>query len=164
MKKLILVFGFFWGCGFVTYDKYETRRQIDAVEAACRARQSLEGPVGFMRCANEGTRRILVANNFPNMDLVDLWLAYRLAAAQRVDDGLLSVEEANLLILEVQARLVTEDDRRFAVRQQAEAQRLQAYGAFLQGLGVWQQSLQNLYPTPQTPITCTRFQNVIRCF
>jgi hypothetical protein len=74
-------------------------------------------------------------------------LAYRLAAAKRVDAGMMSEEEFRLQLMELNVRLNSEAQRRNVLAQQAYSQRLQSMGVVLQGLGVWQQSL-----TPPTAV------------
>jgi hypothetical protein len=109
----------------------------------------------------------------PNLDLVQLLCAYRLAIAERNDKGEITEAEANVVMQELALR-ISKEVRQRAIQQQAELRqqraelrqqavdlqqqnngRVQALGALLQGLGTWQSAsriqmpLAPVSPAPQ---------------
>jgi hypothetical protein len=112
-------------------------------------------------------RQVMAESNFPHMDLMELFFAYRMALAIRVDAGQISEEDVDVQMAELGARINSEIRRREAMAVQAQGQWLQGYGAMLQGLGVWNQSFT---PPPQPaplmrmPVTCYGFGRMIQCY
>ncbi|MGI0014817.1 MAG: hypothetical protein ACREBU_15460 [Nitrososphaera sp.] len=90
-------------------------------------------------------------------DLLRLYLAYADAAVSRVQEGTMSETDARLALAELYSRLKTTEHTR-------AANEAAAYGAFLQGLGTYQQSTRPSYVNPRTPITCYRSGNYINCW
>lgn len=74
----------------------------------------------------------------PAMNLVYLLTAYRLAIAERIDKGVLSEAEGNLMLAQLVSRINTERLQRDMAAAQQTARASQSYEALLQGLGVWQ--------------------------
>ena len=126
----------------------------------------------------------------PNMDLVYLTTAYRLALSERRDKNEISEGEAQVMWAELVSR-VSQEVRQRTAQQQAEQRqqnldfqqqntaRMQAYGALLQGLGTWQSANKIEMPTvsipptampdpapvaqPRISITCQRVGNFTYC-
>lgn len=163
------------GCTAVASQRQEALKQAhqQAMQIAQECREQrlagvLSGHVESARCSNDRMRQLWASAGYPYMDLVDLFLAYRMALAQRIDEGKLPKEEAQLLAAELQTRLASEEQRRNATALQAQAQAqqarsqwLQSYGALLQGLALWNQALSP--PAPQGPLTYLRSGNMITC-
>ncbi len=127
------------------------------INEECRARRlagELPGYEASAQCSNERIRRVWAESGYPYMDLVDLALAYKVALARRMDDGLLSEDDAKLLLAELGTRINSEEQQRAALSAQARSQALQSYGVLLQGLGAIQ---------PRTPITCSQSLNTFIC-
>jgi hypothetical protein len=131
-------------------------RSIDADCQQRRASGEITTSVGFVQCGQDRIRQAMVESGYPYMDLVDLIGAYRMALAVRVDKGEMSKEEGNLQLAELRTRIATEEHQRTTLSAQAQAQRTQAAGAFLQGLGVWSQSFRN-------PIRCFQSGIAVVC-
>jgi hypothetical protein len=148
--------------------QHEAWQQALQIILECREKRlagELSSHLASSQCSNSRARQVIAASGYPHMDLVDLFLAYRTALAQRVDTGLLSEAEANLQYAELRTRIVSEEQRRNIAAQQAYSQQLQNYNALLQGLAAWHQATQPP-PIPQLsgPVTCSRFGNTITCY
>jgi hypothetical protein len=80
----------------------------------------------------------------------------------------MSRDDANVKMAELQVRVQNEIQRRNYAQQQAYNQWLQGYGAFLQDLGTWSQSMHTAPSPPTTnfraPVTCYSLGNMIRCY
>lgn len=92
-------------------------------------------------------RPAMTASGYPDMDLVDLMLAYLMALGRRMDAGTISAEDANLVLAELQTRIQSESQRRDALCAQRVYQAQQAQ----QGQRLLQQMNERL---PGPPITC----------
>jgi len=150
----------------VTADRWKSASdEASRISQECRAKRlsgELPNRAASVHCANDRMRQAWLKASFPHMDLVDLALAFRAAIAKRIDAGELSEEEGQLKSAELNARINSEVQRRDALRRQVETLE---YSTFLQGLALWQQSVQ---PAPQpfpprTLITCSRIGNSIFC-
>ena len=115
----------------------------------------------------------------PAMNLVYLVTAYRLAVSQRIDGGLLSRAEGNLMLAQLVSRINAERlERDMAAAQQKNRQN-QSYEALLRGIGLWKsaastsaqkgsaEASQPPSDTVQqdrtTPITCYPNESRITC-
>lgn len=110
---------------YAIQNQYERNRQRDelvvGVGKECedkRVRGELSGHVEEARCGNDRLRAIHLQSGFPHMDLVDLYLAYRTALAKRIDEKVLSEEEAKLQLAELKIRINGEIRRRNAAASQ----------------------------------------------
>lgn len=156
------------GCASAALQRQEEAfREAEEIARECKQRRlagELPGYLASAQCSSERMRQVVAQSGYPHMDLFDLLLAYGLAAARRVDAGMMSEEEFRLQLTELTVRLNSEAQRRNLMAQQAYSQRLQSMGLFLQGLGVWQQSLTPPTAAPRGPITCHQFGNMIQCY
>jgi hypothetical protein len=154
------------GCApFAAQRQREAIQEATRIAEACQQKRlsgELPNRVASAQCSNDRMHQVVAASGYPHMDLFDLFLAYRLALARRLDEETMTEEEARLKASELLTRIRTEEQQRNLMAQQAESQRLQSMGLFLQGLGVWQQSLTP--PAPRGPITCYRYGNVTQCY
>jgi hypothetical protein len=156
------------GCVSMTSRQQQAWQQASQVMEACRA-QRLTGELpdytASVQCSNSRMRQIIAAGGYPYMDLVDLWLAYRMALAQHVDDGTLTEADMNLKGAELKVRLTSEARRRDAMAQEARAQEAMNTAALLQGLAVWNAPMQP--PTSSVPprgtITCWTYTGGWQC-
>lgn len=117
-------------------------------------------------------RQVVAGSGYAHMDLWNLFLAYRLAIARRIDEGSMSEEKAELKMAELTGRLSNEKRRRRYLEEQAYNQRLESMGAYLEGLGVWLEGRAALKESQKPPppqvigggtITCYQYGNMIRC-
>jgi hypothetical protein len=109
---LVLVVIVFWvGCA-AGVRREETSRQVRQVFAECTQKHQATGYVPVARCAEGPVRGVYDGQQYPYMDLVDLYLAYWASIAQKVDGGQLSPEEAQVQLLEQLSKLTTEAQRR----------------------------------------------------
>jgi hypothetical protein len=136
------------------------KEQVDEAAQDCRQKRlngELKTFVASVQCSNP---RIIAAYqnaNYPNMDLVELVTASRLAGAEKIDRGEITEAEFQLQLAELGTRVASEEERRRANHQAAAAQTLQAQAAMLQGLSAFQVT------NPSPGITCTTFDNVTNC-
>ena len=136
----------------------EAMQRANQIAETCvekRKRGQLPGYVASHRCAESRVRRVLAESGYPYMDLVNLWLAYNLALSRRIDGRKISEEVGERQFAELMTRITNEIQRRGLVKMQMRAEWLQSYGVLLQGLGIWQRSL-NPPALIGDLITCTR--------
>ena len=153
------------GCASIAHQRQqEVIQQADQIAHACRAKRlsgELSGHVASAQCSTGPARQVIAASGYPYINLMEVFLAYRMAAAQRVDAGALTESEANLLLTELRSRLVSEEQRRNLMSQQAYNQQLHSYGMMLQGLAAWNQAMTP--PLPVGQITCWQTGNMVTC-
>src|SRR4029453_17910649 len=103
----------------------------------------LRGFADAARCSNDRMRQIWADAGFPYMELVDLMAADRLAVAERMDKGELSIAEANVQMAEFGVRVINEAQRRDAESRQTaiQAQQVQQ-AAFGRTLNILNENLQ----------------------
>jgi hypothetical protein len=102
MRQIILLATTFTlllvGCApLVTQRQQEVFKQAQAISTVCHEKRlsgQLRGFADAARCSNDRMRQIWADAVFPYMDLVDLMAADRLAVAERMDKGELSIAEA----------------------------------------------------------------------
>ena len=140
------------GCG-------ATSKQLDASTEACRAKVNTIG--GYWACANPKERAVYVAHDTPNMELIDLWFAYRLALGNRVDRGEITKEEYDLAYAEVNARIFGEIERQRLARKQARAASTTSFANLLAGLALWNASTQ---PARPNIVTCHGSAGYVTCY
>jgi hypothetical protein len=154
------------GCTSIALQRQQAAwQQAQQIAMECKEKHlagEFTGHVASVHCSTDRARQVMAASGYPHMDLVDLFLAYRMALAQRVDDGKLSGAEASLQVAELLTRLGREEQRRNLVAQEAYSQQLQNYGVLLQGLATWNQPLQPRQPLG--PITCSRSGTMVTCY
>jgi hypothetical protein len=101
------------GCASVALQRQqEAWQQAHQISQECSQRRlsgGLSGHVASALCSTDRARQVIAASGYPHMDLVDLFFAYRMALAQRTDNGSLSHEEANLRLAELRTRLTSEE-------------------------------------------------------
>lgn len=90
----------------------EMGRQVRQVVAECGQKHQATGYVSVARCAQGPVRQVYASQQYPYMDLVDLYLAYWGSIAQKVDSGQVSPEDAQLQLMEQLFRLTGEAQRR----------------------------------------------------
>ncbi len=93
----------------------EARQQVAQIFEVCKQKRlsgELPGHVASADCSNDRARQVLLENDYPYMDLVDLWLAYRMDIAKRIDEGELSEEDAQSEFTEQVTRINNEAERR----------------------------------------------------
>jgi len=135
MRQIILLATTFTllliGCApLVALRQQEVFKQAQAISAECHEKRlsgQLKGFADAARCSNDQMRQVWVDAGFPYMDLVDLMAAHRLAVAERMDKGELSIAEANVQMAEFGVRVVNEAQRRDAEARQTviQAQQIQ---------------------------------------
>ena len=134
MRQIILLATTFTlllvGCApLVAQRQQEVFKQAQAISTECHEKRlsgQLRGVADAARCSNDRMRQIWADAGFPYMDLVDLMAADRLAVAERMDKGELSIAEANVQMAEFGVRVVNEAQRRDAEVQTAiQAQQVQ---------------------------------------
>ncbi len=151
------------GCAAIQIQRHEAAFQrANEIAAECRQKRLsgiLPNNVASAQCSNPRMGTELAKVNYPYMDLINLWLAYRTALAKRIDDGETPEAEANLPYAEFMTRLNSEVYRRNAALQQSAALRAASYNNVMQGLAAWQRVAQ----PQQRIITCTTFGNITTC-
>ncbi len=134
------------GCAVASNLAAPRQRQLaDRIWNECRAEASTR--VKGIECLATRWRPAIAASGYPDMDLVDLMLAYIGAIVRRMDAGTISAEDANLAFAELQTRIQSESQRRDALRAQQAYQAQQAQ----QSQRLLQQMNERL---PGPPITC----------
>lgn len=146
----------------------------DAKRARCIAqadRRPEAWSVTYWMCLRDEDRVISLKYRRPDPDLDAFYYTYVIAVARRKDAGLLTPDEATAAYRRVLDAVKAEEDRRTAQEQaQLDANRRAAsLSALAIGLGA---IVRNQPPPPETtfynfggtPITCTRWQNVVNCF
>ena len=137
MRQIILLATTFTlllvGCApLVEQRQQEVFKQAQAISAECHEKRlsgQLRGVADAARCSNDRMRQIWADAGFPYMDLVDLMAADRLAVAERMDKGELSIAEANVQMAEFGVRVVNEAQRRDAEARQTAIQAQQVQQA-----------------------------------
>ena len=146
------------------------QRQEDAFSAAVKIsnecyqkRQAGELPGVFAsaQCSNARMRQTIKEGGYPYMDLVDLFLAYRLAGAKRVDAGLISSEELGLQIEQLWRRLINKDQKKNTLAR--PPYNFERMWIFLMDIGVWKLSAPDPAEPPGGPITCYQDGNMVQC-
>ena len=135
MRQIILLATTFTllliGCApLVAQRQQEVFKQAQAISAECHEKRlsgQLKGFADAARCSNDRMRQIWADAGFPYVDLVDLMAAHRLAIAERMDNGELSIAEANVQMAEFGVPVVNEAQRRDAEARQTviQAQQIQ---------------------------------------
>ena len=160
----------------------ETEKLIEEECQQKRLAGELKGHVAAIRCVQERKRDLMIKRGDPHMDLVDLQFAYRIALARRMDEGVLSREDAELLDAELAVRIKAEIERRNmlahqaqlqaqqARNQQAQLQTRQASEAWRDFIRMLNDNLQRQQdrdaltaPRTMPPITCYQYGNMIQC-
>jgi hypothetical protein len=100
------------GCATGARQREEMGRQVRQVFAECGQKHQATGYVPVARCAQGPVRQVYASQQYPYMDLVDLYLAYWGSIAQKVDGGQVSPEDAQLQLMEQLFRLTGEAQRR----------------------------------------------------
>jgi len=132
-------------------------------------------------CSNPVIVRAHAEAGDPAMNLVYLVTAYRLAISQRMDKGVLTRAEGNLMLAQLVSRINAERLERDIAAAQQRNRPNQSYEALLQGLGLWKgsanssvqegsaepsqpssDSAQQNYAVP-IPITCYQSESRITC-
>ena len=161
----VLLLGGLAGCaGMAAQRQQDAWQQARQIMQDCQVKRiagELPNRVASVQCSNGPAGQVIAASGYPHMDLVQVFFAYRLAAAQRMDEGTITEADANLQFAELYTRLRNEEQRRGLLAQQAYSQRLQGYGAMLQGLAAWNQSVTP--PASIGPITCWGTGNMVTC-
>jgi len=137
---------------------------------ACRA-QRLTGELpdytASVRCSNSRMHQIIAAGGYPYMDLVDLFLAYRMALAQAQQTyGTLTEADANLKLAELKVRLTNEERRRNAMTQEARAQEAMKYrrsSPRISGNGMRRMRPPTFLSSPRGTITCWTYTGGWQC-
>ena len=85
-----------------------TRSVIQQGENLCRQRR-LQGVFSThmeeARCKREQIRPVLEKEDYPHMDVINLWLAYEVVFAKQIDEGTLSEEDGELLLRKIRLTL-----------------------------------------------------------
>lgn len=119
--------------------------QAGRINLECRT-QKLQGQFATwseaVQCGNDRMRQVIQASGYRHMDLINLFLAYRVLLAERMDAGQLTDAEATVLLTELWTRITTEEQARDHAADHAYSQRLIGIGAAMQGLGTLNKSLQ----------------------
>jgi len=130
MKQIILLATAFTlllvGCApLVSPRQQEVFKQAKAISKECHEKRlsgQLKGFTDATRCSNDRMRQMWADAGFPYMDLVDSMAAHRLAIAEGMDKGELSVAEASVQMAELSVRVVNEAQRRDAEARQTAIQ------------------------------------------
>jgi hypothetical protein len=112
-----------------------------------------------VECSTPKIRQELAGSGYPHMDLVEVWIAYTTAIAERVDRKEMSDSDANLLESQMFASLNDNASQRMYQQASMQASRLSAASQFLQAQSAWQRA----YAPRTAPVTCTTFGNVVSC-
>jgi hypothetical protein len=91
-------------------------------------------------------------------------VAYKIAVEEHVKRGTLSRPDADYMIATTSVRLTEIVQQRDSNAAAARANSVAAYGAFLQGVGVWQQSMQPARPAASGLITCSSSGTLTTCW
>jgi len=105
-----------------------------------RLRGELKTYVESAQCSNPVIIQAHQEAGDPAMNLVYLFTAYRLAIADRIDRGVLSQVEGNLMLSQLVSRINTERLQTDMAAAQQRSRPGVSYESLLQGLGVWQSS------------------------
>jgi len=120
--------------------------QIRLVIEECKTKRlsgELPGYEASARCSNDRIRFYYSESGYPYMDLIDLYLAYKIAVAKQIDTGELSEEQVNVQLAEVMTRITSEAQRRAALTSQTRSQQQQAEAAQAQARAAQEQAFQN---------------------
>lgn len=141
------------GCGLVAAKQREeefarARAQADGIFAECDAKIPKEKGqiVNRTRCRAPGFS--LLRNFAPYPDLMDQEAAYRMAMAERIDAGQITMAQAELEAAENRSRLIAEEQRRSLSNRAVSAQESVAAAQ-------WRAS---------APVSCTRIGNTTNCY
>ena len=96
---LIIVLLFLVSCGAKSYNVSKKQRDIYIEEAKEYTNDCQEGAttyVEFVTCGNKGRIQYFTRSEYKYMDLVELYNAYALAVGSRIDNGTMTLEEADL--------------------------------------------------------------------
>ena len=120
--------------------------------------------VESVQCSNPRVIAAYQRANYPNMDLIYLETAARLAGAEKIDKGEITEAQFQLELAELGTRVASEERRRAIDLQNARSQAAaasasqgMATGQMLQGLSAFQAINQ------QRGFTCTTLGNMTNC-
>ncbi len=161
---------------------HEKEKSILAECEMKRIRGEIKTYVQSTQCSNPVIIRAHEDAGDPAMNLVYLITAYRLAVAERIDKGVLSRTEGNLMLSQLMSRINTERLQKDIGAPRDKQQPIESYDALLQGIGVWKGSVnppvrEDTVEPPRSPesavpdqqqtrdsqITCSQNGNLITC-
>lgn len=142
MVALLVSSMFLCGCGITAK---QMKEKLDANWAACDKDLELgiyETFYEYTECGNKGIEDFYTESNYPYMDLINLFTAYRLVIAERYDNGEITESEVRVLFAEIDSRVMAEAERRNNNAAYAAAASAQGAAAIFQGIGILNQSMQ----------------------
>jgi hypothetical protein len=142
------------GCGLVRQRELQAQRealtaQSQAAMAQCDAAYpagNVKTVVARAKCQTDALAILRPISPYP--DLMDVFITTRIAIAERVQNGQLTIAQANELIATKRSELVAEEQRRTLANRSVVAQENVA-AASLSAAG---------------PHTCTRIGSTVNCF
>jgi hypothetical protein len=117
------------GCAAVR--NHYIRQALRQVKQDCDSR-GFTSRVELTRCKSEKLIAVYERYGYPYMDLIEVIAANEIALAQKLDDGTVTDDEANLQRAEVYARINSEIQRRDAAWASVAAAQQAATSAFFQ--------------------------------
>jgi len=100
------------GCGMTAK---QIKEKLDANWAACDKDLELGTYKTFYeytKCGNKGITDFYAESDYPYMDLINLYTAYRLAIAERYNKEEITESEVRVLFAEIDSRIMAEAERR----------------------------------------------------
>jgi len=145
------------GCGLSRQQEQQAARaaaleQLKAANATCQAAYSEEAKDAIARakCFNAADQAYMPFSDAP--DLLSLRIAKRSELAERMAAGKITRAQAVLELSQLNANLVSEDQRRRNANQSVAAQQQAAAAATIGAINAG------------APRTCTRFGNTVNCY
>jgi hypothetical protein len=135
------------GCAAVR--NHYIRQALRQVKQDCDSR-GFTSRVELTRCKSEKLIAVYERYGYPYMDLIEVIAANEIALAQKLDDGTVTDDEANLQRAEVYARINSEIQRRDAAWASVAAAQQASHAAFMQA-------------NRQRGFTCSGIGNTLYC-
>lgn len=149
---------FIVACGGMSKkEAIEFNEKLKGYTVECEQQKSnglLQTNMEVAECTNEKVLNAFIEIDYPYMDLVQLYNAYRLAVAEKVDEGEITEAEGNLMMAEIRQKIASEEYNR---NYQKSVKWSNAFKEFSNTVSSYQSS------TLRTPITCYQTGNVITC-
>ena len=128
-----------------------------ALTDAAAACQGLATAVSYWSCANREEKALYLEQDSPDLDVINLWHAYRLALARQLDSGALSRERHDLVYAEAEAEVAAELEARYDARRLNRAPSQPSLAALIDSFTAFNYAYG-------TSITCQQSGVVTTCF
>jgi len=112
--------------------------------------------VEIVKCVNKNITDHFARVGYENMDLIELYTAYYLAVASRIDKGTMTPEEGDLIMVQVKQEVINKETERMVSEPDGWTKFLQAFT--VASSTYFQNRAYN------RPITCTQNGPFINCY